>query len=512
MVLVKMIFVDREEELSWLIRLYEAKKRGANYNALIYGLRRIGKTSLLKAFISRVNGYYFNLAHITSERELLNILDSLGVRSQYKMGVEAIRDFFRGFGELAERKGDVIAVALDEFHVLVENLSQSIASREREKVSRIQEKIFWLIKAMVEKINNVFWVFSTSLSWHLIERGKEPARKAFLALFSTRKIRPLNREASIQLATFLASLFNKSLPEVEAEKIYELSGGIPALIEILVERVVTSNKSIEEVVEELAKSRELSDFFEAIIGFILEIIPYSRSTVLKVLKYLAQGLSSPSQIAEVEKISYTTVYNLLETLARTEIIKKVSDNGVHYYIAYPMMKPWLLSLVPEPQIVEKKLRYSLGIMFESYVKELLERLSLLKQPLEIPDPKGILTAGTWEKIRILPVSTVERPKGDPSIQVDFIAVGRLGKFEEVYIIETKYTYAPIDKEEIEKFAKRIETLREKARKRNIVAILIQGGEGGIAPEAAVYATKNNIKIITRYGLEKLAKKLNLPPP
>ena len=500
-----MLFVDRDEELSWLLKLFEAKKKGGNFNALIYGLRRVGKTFLLKKFVSLVSGYYVNLSYITSGEELLRFVSNMGIGVPKVGGLDALKEFFMAFQRLSEERGEVIAVALDEFHVMVESLSQSFGG------GKVAEKIFWYLKSLVEDTDKVFWVFSTSLSWHLIERGRSPARKAFLALFSTRKIDPFDRKSSIQLVNSLANLFGVKIGLGDAERIYELSGGIPALINMLVERFATSGKSLDEVVEDFAKSNELSDFFEALIGFVLEVIPYSKTTVLKVLKYLAQGYSSASEIAEVEGISYNTVYNLLESLVSTEIVKKVAyGREVSYHIAYPLMKPWLLTLAPEPKLFEKRLRYSLGIAVESYIKELLERIGKLDKPLEIPDNKGVLTAGTWDRIRILPIVKVERPRGPPEAQVDFLAKGVVGRSEEVYLIEAKYTYAPIDRDEVEKFVERVNFLKEKVRGR-VVPIIIQGGEGGILPEAAVFAAKHGVKIITKIGLEKIVKRLDMAP-
>ena len=510
-----MIFVNREKELEWLESLYKARVKGANYNVLIYGLRRVGKTALIMKFIEKAQGIYFNLAYVTDEKELIEALVDKGIISSYNKleGLTALKSFFNFLDNYAKSLNRIVPIALDEFHILIENLAYKISSREKIRYKKAQEKIFWFLKGAIETSKNIFWIFSTSLSWHLIEKEREPGRKAFLALFSTKKIDPLDRESSLKLIRILLNKFNSNLSEEKIERIYELSGGIPSLIYVLVERIITSEKPLDETLIEIAKSKEITDLFEAILGFIADIIPYSKSSILRILKLIAKGYESPSQIAEIEGISYNSAYNILETLYEADLLRKEKlEKETRYFLKYPLMKSWLLSISVIPETTEKKLRYSLGIAFESYIRELFHEMKKLKAPLTIKDSRGNLSAGTWKEISFLPIAEIFVPKGKEIEQVDAIAIGRLGELEESYIIEAKYTYSPITQDIIEKHANRCEFLVEKHNLKNPVPIVIQGGEGEIKPQAAVLAVKKGIKIITRAGIEVLAKRLGLPPP
>jgi uncharacterized protein len=65
-----MIFVNREKELAQLEDLYTKSSREAQL-LILYGKRRVGKTELVKKFLTKKEGVYFLATHV-SGREQLN--------------------------------------------------------------------------------------------------------------------------------------------------------------------------------------------------------------------------------------------------------------------------------------------------------------------------------------------------------------------------------------------------------------------------------------------------------
>ena len=526
-----MVFVDREEELSWLISLYRSRYRGSNYNVILYGLRRVGKTALMEEFVSRIDyGILLRLAHITSGtelvRDLISALRDLAMLKKLNIVEHPLPDtafdalkFLVEYPQLyAEENGIVLAVCLDEFHLLLEHLAARIAIEEKLKLSRALEKVFWYLKDSIPTTRNVFWVLSTSLSWHLLEKYTQlsPARKAFLALFTTRRIEPLTKDSSLKLIQHLSKTLEYNIPNSIAERIYEMTGGIPALIEIIVSHIaprqVRDMDELNNILEKLSKSTELNDFFEAIIDFIDEVSRHGKTIIMRVMRSIAEGNTTPKIIARSERMDYNVAYNVLEELVEIGFVTKQKLRKENIYLLkYPLMKTWLLASKPYVSTEDRqKIRMSLGIMFDKYVEGLFRQAKKLTAPLIIKERNGMLFNNTTEQLEILPIHSVYIPRGPPHRQLDLVAIGRLGTKETYYLIENKYTMAPISPSYIERFAERVKMFVTEEKIKNYVAIMIQGGEGDYHPASIATAIKNKIITVTKTGLLQIVKQLGYP--
>jgi len=525
------MFVNREEDLAWLTSLYNSRHRGATYNVVLYGLRRVGKTTLLREFVNRVEyGILLKLAHITSGMELVqNLISALRDLATYK-GLSIVEPsppntafgalkFLIEYSQLfAEKNNIVLAVCLDEFHLLLEHLAARIAIEEKIRLDKALEKVFWYLKEYIPTTSNVFWVLSTSLSWHLLEKyaRSNPARKAFLALFTTRKIGPLGKDSSLELIHALSGALDYDAPDDVAEHIYETTGGIPALIEIIVSyiapRKISSIDDLNNVLQEITASTELNDFFEAIISFVDEVSRYGKTMIMRVMRSIAQGNFTPNKIAENEAIDYNIVYNILEELVDMGfIIKQKLGRENIYMLRYPMMKTWLLATRPYLSMHDRQqIQMSLGIMFDKYIEGLFRQAKNLTNPLIIQEKNGVIFNNTTERLEILPIYKTFIPRGPQHRQIDLVAIGRIGSREIYYLIENKYTMAPIQPSDIQKFMERIKAFTTEENIKNYVAIIIQGGEGGYHPASIAIAVKNGIITVTKVGLIQIAKHLGYP--
>ena len=89
------MFVDREEELSFLQRLYES---GRPQLVLLYGRRRVGKTWLVKRFLEGRRGLYFYAQRRPLADELARLAEALSaalgryVKPQWDSIFTALRD------------------------------------------------------------------------------------------------------------------------------------------------------------------------------------------------------------------------------------------------------------------------------------------------------------------------------------------------------------------------------------------------------------------------------------
>ena len=526
-----MVFVDRDEEISWLLSLYESRKKGSRYNVILYGMRRVGKTALMEEFMRCVeHGIVLRLAHVTSGIELaydlVSALEDLAVRmgmhlpefSLPNSTFAALRFLIEYSQTFARENNIILVVCLDEFHLMLEHLAMRIAVEEKLRLDDALQKVFWYLKDSMPVTENVFWVLSTSLSWHMLERHTktDPARKAFLALFTTKKIDPLTKESSLGLICSLSETLNYDIPNDVAERIYEVTGGIPALIEIIISHVapqkVENISMLEEVLYRIGRSTELNDFFEAIMSFVDEVSRYGRTVILRVMRGLAKGNTTPKELTKSESMDYNVVYNVLEELTDMGFVKKQKlGKEAMYFLKYPLMKTWLLSTKPYvSRSDEQKIRTSLGIMFDKYIEGLFHQAKTLSKPLIIREKNGVFFNNTIEQLEILPIYRAYVPRGPPHKQIDLVAMGRMGKKEIYYLIENKYTMAPIPPSEIIKFSERVKSFIIEENIRNNIAIIIQGGEGGYNPASVAIAIKNNIVTITKIGLIQIARLLNYP--
>ncbi|MGQ4891618.1 MAG: AAA family ATPase [Candidatus Njordarchaeia archaeon] len=514
------IFVNREKELKTLEDYYyQCIDKNINCSLLIYGWRRVGKTALLEVFSRRKGGMFLNCSWISDPKTFFRyVLDSmkntygeLNLIKEYeiklrekenpvwhfKIALDSIRN-------LAKHINIKPIVILDEFHIMVEKISYRVARETKKRKDVAMSDIMWLIRDALDS-KEAFWILTTSMGWAKIretyfsEKRKENPLSGVLIKI---EIDPLDKDSSVELAKKL----NGEIDDEVGEVIYELSGGIPRIIEILAPNY-RRDIDVITMTTSLVSRGQFDEIFENIIKFIAEVAKRDYTTIIGVLKALESEGSTAKEVSSKLGIDRVSAYNILEELAKMEIVSKTRHKGrVKYRVLYPLLQTWLnLRISPIMQITQI-LASELGIMAESYVREMLREYAISGKTLEIyDDEKGTFLAGTADTLRIKIRKILA--KREISKRLKGIKNGDIiliDNEDREWLIEIKATLKPITAKHIIK----LNTIANKLGIKN--KILVQLGRGEIELKAIGEAVKTGTIIITREGVKLLAKKIEYP--
>lgn len=492
--------MDREEELKVLDRFFQARLRGASYFVLVYGIRRVGKTSLVNRFLAGKIGFRIDCSGMVTGGDFFRAVfsnlknleicgkfsDVLGkyaslYQSPLDDDLEMIKYTFSVLNDCA-RNIEYLIVALDEFHAFIENAS-TIRFRKGELA---KERLLWVLRDNIQRLrNNVFLTVLTSAGYLFEEYSR--ADKAFLQLFQRIEVKQLGEEASVEMARKLLQAMNIKYSDEALSTIAKLSGGVPKLIEEIV-GYISSRDSINsaDVINAVEKSLNMGhfdDFFEAYFSFIAETTKWSKVTLAKILRALAEGIVSPKEISRKTGIKYNTLLNILSDLRKKGIINSKSE------INYPLLKEWLLSRELPPSGAKRidLIRQSLGITLEFYVRELFRQIN---KEITLDGEQFFL--GTANKVSLGPIDKVS---GGGEIDIIAHQVDCLN-----YVGEIKM--GKISKEELMRFIKR--TRQIKGRKQCIIIA------SDADPLALAEMVRNKIIFIQLKALNEIARKVGFP--
>jgi AAA+ ATPase superfamily predicted ATPase len=202
-------FVNRKNELSILDSLYRSEKAQL---IIVYGRRRVGKTSLLLEFLKGKEGLYFYIPR-GGEKTILNEL-SKAVEHEFFKGFR-FQDFSAFLEYISKKLHEGKIVTIDEFQRLTEIDGA---------LSLIQK--FWDEKISKEKCMLILSGSSIGMIKKIALKGDAPlyGRRTF-----TINVKPLG-------FLELREWFSKFSPE-DLVKIYAAFGGTPAYLEKINENI-----------------------------------------------------------------------------------------------------------------------------------------------------------------------------------------------------------------------------------------------------------------------------------
>ncbi len=353
------MFVNRKRELEFLERKW---REGSAQLIVIYGRRRVGKTTLLKEFLRDREGIYF-LATADSMgenvRELAEKFAELTGRGYF----EEVKDFGRLFRYLGEEiKNERVVVVLDEFQYLM-GLEPGILSV--------------LQKAWDEVLKDTkLFLLLCGSSVGMMERTLEYKSPLYGRRTGQWKVEPFDIKATAEM------LPDRSMEELV--KTYAVFGGVPFYLDLI------KGLSVEEAIKGkvLRKGEVLYEEPE----FLLREELREPRVYKLILKGLALGYETLGELVNFTGLDRGNISKYLDVLERLDLIAYelpygrrkrgryyIRDNFFNFWFrfVYPNLADLELGLVDEVWgKIEKNLNAYYGVMFERLVREML-RLRIL---------------------------------------------------------------------------------------------------------------------------------------
>ncbi len=326
-------FVDREEELAFLERVYGGK---GPQLIVIYGRRRIGKTELLLRFVRNKPHLYF-LADKTSisnnlRRFAKRMAGYLKRPSFARIDFQDWESLFREFIEwkVGEERAVII---IDEFPYLIE-LSKSVPS---------EFQVIW--DEILSKRDDVMLVLCGS-SIGIMESEvlgyKSPLYGRRTGQWKVREIHPIRVREFVPRYTLEDSF-----------RIYGVLGGVPAYLSQL-----DGGKNFWKNVRDLLL-RKGSPLYEEVNNLLRMELREPKNYKL-VLQALAEGKRRVTEIANLTGLDKALVSRYLEVLRimdlvgyETPLLEIPSTKRRRYYISDKYFRFWFRYVQPSREMIEE---------------------------------------------------------------------------------------------------------------------------------------------------------------
>lgn len=286
-------FIDREKELEFLNKEYQKETSSL---VILYGRRRIGKTSLIKEFGKNKDIIYF-LATEESEKQNIEVFKNL----------------------VAEKlKNDILlSTKIDSWEVLFKIL---IENNKEKKVIVIDEFQY------LGKINTAFPSIFQKI-WDEILKDKNIMVILCGSLINMMESQTLNynsplygrRTGQIKLKQIPFShykeFFNSKITEKQLIEKYAITGGVPKYIE--------SFKEINDIYVEIKENimNKQSYLYEE-PSFLLQNEVSEVGSYFSIIKSIAMGNRKLGNIASNLSVSPTNLSKYLQTLINLDILER----------------------------------------------------------------------------------------------------------------------------------------------------------------------------------------------
>jgi hypothetical protein len=367
-------FINRESELAWLESCWRAPRAQL---LVVYGRRRVGKTSLIERF-ARDRPHIYYLCSKGVETEQLELLSErvAKVFNDPSLTSNPFRSWDGFFSYIAERsKQKRFILAIDEFPFLV---------RANPAITSIFLK-YW--DEMLSKTKIVLILCSSSIAMMESEllAYKSP-------LYGRRtgqwKVLPLKFKDVLRF-------FPK--PDVGAAvPFFSVTGGVPSyLIELDLRRPIAEN-----IRSRIARKGKI--LYEEGEFMIKEELAEPQ-TYFSILKAVAEGRGKQAEIANAIGMSATAITRYLTTLIRlgflerrTPVTEKARTKRAAYAIADPFLQFWFRFIYHNKAAIEEQDHAALERAlagFNRHVGAMFERVCA--EALHTVKPFDIQKLGPW---------------------------------------------------------------------------------------------------------------------
>ncbi len=542
------LFTNRRQELATLDHYHHSLIDGPVEHIALFGLRRIGKTLLLKEFMRRLKETNaverpafldFSIICSSPENFTLGFIGSIcyWLLEEGKSDPEPFLNPATLGSAVLRAGGDKL---YDEIQLILQELQRARPDRQallrqafrfpRQAATTLGKKLVLicdefqeirtlenypnsqnvvaLLRAELQSQSSVQYILAGSAISVLAGLLSNPDSPLF-AQFTRISVEPFDRESTQELA-------NKLLSEpLEADLyplLHALTWGHPFYITAVARRmsylvdVVQRPLSSDVVkqaflVETLSPGGRIYDFCQYVYDLSLQKAK-GYGALKSVLQILAQeeGLSA-SDVARQLRVTSGSASDYLRWLCEVDL---VVEKDKAYYFRDQVLRFWVgnvikgieISLTAEPMDLKglihrldhqfQRVSEELGNAKESSVRELMRHFNGQSTPAEVFHTQGEV---------ILPVFQEVKDEVSPDGQIELDAIG---EGQERWVVEVKWRNKRAGSKELEK-------LHQNARERKARAWFVS--RSGFSADAIQYALENGILITDKDGLEILRKQI-----
>lgn len=287
-------FIDRKKELEFLNKEYQKKESSL---VILYGRRRIGKTSLIKEFGKNKDIIYF-LATEESEKQNIEAFQKLvaeNLKNTLLLSMQ-VKDWEILFKQIAENSTkNKKVIVIDEFQYLG-------------KINVAFPSIFQKIWDEILKDKNIMVILCGSL----INMMESQTLNYNSPLYGRR-----TGQIKLKQIPFenYKEFFNYKITEKELIEKYALTGGVPKYIESFKEK-----KDIYEEIKENIMNKQSYLYEEPL--FLLRNEVLEVGSYFSIIKSIATGNRKLGNIASNLSVSPTSLSKYLQTLINLDIIER----------------------------------------------------------------------------------------------------------------------------------------------------------------------------------------------
>jgi len=349
-------FVGRQEELNFLQERFKSNQFEL---IIIYGRRRIGKTTLIKKFLEGKSGFYFLCDRAGTERNASRLKQKIA-RFLNEPTIES-NDLYDIFDNLMHKFKDPAVIVLDEFSYLVE------------KDNAIPSILQHIIDE--ELINSKFMLILCGSSMSMMEKGVMSSKSPLYGRKTGHiKLQELN---FVEIKEFYPK--NSITKNIEY---YSILGGVPHYLE----KFSDSKSTIQNINNEIfSKTGRLYEELE----FLLKEEFREPDIYKTILTAIGEGNTRVVEIANKASIPAHDLPKYLGPLLALGIIKKefsitdIKKKKPRYYIMDNFVNFWfnfcepfkseleLMDLDIPMEYLKKNLNSYIGKRFEEMVREQL---------------------------------------------------------------------------------------------------------------------------------------------
>ncbi|MEM4358996.1 MAG: ATP-binding protein [Candidatus Bilamarchaeaceae archaeon] len=364
-------FYGREKVLEMLYK--DLVKRG-KLGYVIYGPRRIGKTSLLEEFVNRVKKkssatpVYFDVSSLHPfdiesfhDQLFLKCVDAFRPKREIKsrliealkgsgealaallrsteVGV-SIKDYLQVKVSFKEKKASLQDLIKKSFGV-AESLGRETKSRailifdEFQMVEELEKNTVWAIRAIIQRWKNTSIIVCGS-EVSLLEQMALPKTAPFFHLLKPYQLGPFDETTSVKMMREKFRKAGLSFTEEHLKKIHHVTEGYPYYLQWLGDKIYDSEKKeiTEAVIEDSLKVMLAEG--DAVFRSSLEKLSAGEKSVL-----IEIGLGNENMSGIARKIGkpLPNIAKMIERLIEKSYVKKKAVGK--YVLVDPMLKRWI---------------------------------------------------------------------------------------------------------------------------------------------------------------------------